>query len=491
MTGTDASSVSLGGETAKATLAKFTMAAIGFVGTIVFARVLGPTGFGGYYLLFSLVKLVDRAVSGWGSASKKRYSEATTDGDEILGGQLAFTVVWVALSGIALLIGSNWLVDYTGLPEAPVMFAVLLVAVTLYEPTEQVVQARGLVGAATWIDAVRSMLTFPLQLVFVLLGFGAAGMAYGLSVATLLVVPLLWRFIDGRPTLPSRDTLRSLWAYARYSIANSFLGKAYDRFDVLLLGFLLTPAAAGYYEVAFKLTLPAAFVMMAASSGLMARVSLKHSRNEPFAEDVSNTLAFTSVVAIPIFFGAIALSERLVVTLYGPAYADAAGLLVGLAFYQVVTTQRGPLSRTIDGIDRPDVNTVLSALTLVSNVVLGIGLTLEFGAIGVVIATVLAESARYVASGLYVRRTLPSVVVLPGTLLEQTGAGMAMFGVVVLLRRLIPVQRWFHLVFIVGIGAVVYGIALLLVSRKLRVTIGGVVRGSSVERYTPNFVRRW
>ncbi|ADJ15503.1 lipopolysaccharide biosynthesis protein [Halalkalicoccus jeotgali] len=480
MTGTDASSVSLGGETVKATLAKFTMAAIGFVGTIVFARVLGPTGFGGYYLLFSLVKLVDRAVSGWGSATKKRYSEATTDGDEILGGQLAFTVVWVGLSGIGLLIGSNWLVGYTGLPEAPVMFAVLLVAVTLYEPTEQVVQARGLIGAATWIDAFRSALTFPLQLAFVLLGFGAAGMAYGLAIATLLAVPVLWRFIDCRPRVPSRDTLQSLWSYARYSIPNSFLGQAYDRFDVLLLGFLLAPAVAGYYEVAFKLTLPAAFVMMSAASGLMARVSNKHSRNEPFAEDVSNTLSFSSVLAVPMVFGAFVLSEPLVVTLYGPEYAPAAAFVVGLAVYQLLTTQRGPLSRTIDAVDRPDVNTVLSMLALGVNVVLGIVLTLEFGGIGVVVATVIAESIRYGVSAAYVRRILPEVTLLPRTLLEQVGAAAVMVLVVLLLREVVPIQRWYHLLAVVAAGALVYGAVLLAGSRKLRVTIEGVVRESGL-----------
>lgn len=491
MSGTDASSVSLGGETAKATVAKFTMAAIGFVGTIVFARILGPTGFGGYYLLFSLVKLIDRAVSGWGSASKKRYSEATTDGDEILGGQLAFTVVWVGLSGVALLVGSNWLVDYTGLPEAPVMFAVLLVAVTLYEPTEQVVQARGLVGAATWIDTARSTLTFPLQLAFVLLGFGAAGMAYGLAAATLLVVPVLWRYVDGRPTLPSRETLESLWAYAKYSITNAFLGKAYDRFDVLLLGFLLTPAVAGYYEVAFKLTLPAAFVMMTASSGLMARVSHKHSRDEPFAEDVSNTLSFSSVLAVPMVVGALVLSDPVVVTLYGPEYAPAAAFLIGLAAYQLVTTQRGPLSRTIDAVDRPDVNTRISALTLGLNIVLGVVLTLEFGGIGVVVATVIAESIRYVVSAAYVHRTLSGIDLVPKTLLEQFGAAAVMGVVVALVERLVTIQRWYHLIAVVLVGAVVYGLVLVVASRKLRVTIGGIVRDTHIGRYTPEFVRNW
>lgn len=478
---TDASSVSLGGETAKATVAKFTMAAIGFVGTIVFARILGPTGFGGFYLLFSLVKIADRAVSGWGSATKKRYSEADTNKDEILGAQLVFTVGWVLLTGAFALFASVWLVEYTGISEAPVMFAVLLIAVTLYEPTAHVIEARGLVGLSTWIDTARSALTFPFQLTFVLLGFGAAGMAYGLSLATLVVVPVLWRVIDNRPSLPGKDTVRSLWSYAKYSITNSFLGKAYDRFDVLLLGFLLTPSAVGYYEVAFKLTLPATFVMMAASSGLMARVSHKHSQNESFEEDVSNTLSFASVLAIPMLFGAVAFPEQLVVTLYGPEYADAAALLVGLALYQVIRTQRGPLSRTIAGIDRPDINTALSVFTLVLNIVLGIALVLEFGAIGVVIATVIAELARYVASGVYVLRKLPAIRLVPRTLFEQISASVVMFGAVLALQSTVPIQRWYHLLFVVSSGAMVYGFVLLVMSRKLRVTIRGVVQGSPTE----------
>ena len=477
----DATSVSLGGETLKATAAKFTMAAIGFLGTIVFARVLGPTGFGGYYLLFSLVKIADRAVNGWGTAVKKRFSEADTEPGELVGSQALFTAVWMAIVCAVALLASNQLVDYTGLPEAPVLFIVLLFAVTLFEPLDLMVQARGRVGASMWTDTLRSLLTFPLQLGLITLGFGAAGMAYGLAAATFLTVPILWYFVRARPVAPGRETVENLWSYARFSIPNSLLSQAYDRFDIILLGYLLAPAAAGHYEVALKLTVPATFVTMAASSGLMARVSHRHSTGDEVGTDVSNTLAFTSIVAIPMFFGAVAMPEQLVVTFFGPEYAEAALLLVGLALYQIAKTQAGVLTSVIDGIDRPDINTRVSALTLGINIVLGVALTLAYGAIGVVVATAIAETLRYVCSAIVIKRQLPSVVLFPRTLGEQFAAGLAMFAVIVPVERAVAVDHWYQLLAIVALGAVVYAVTLAAISRKLRITIKGVVRSSRLE----------
>ncbi|SEW11051.1 oligosaccharide flippase family protein [Natrinema salifodinae] len=477
----DATSVSLGGETLKATAAKFTMAAIGFLGTIVFARVLGPTGFGGYYLLFSLVKIADRAVNGWGTAVKKRFSEAETTPGELVGSQALFTLVWMAIVCATTILASDRLVAYTGLPEAPVLFIVLLFAVTLFEPLDLMVQARGRVGASMWTDTLRSLLTFPLQLGLILLGFGAAGMAYGLAAATFLTVPILWYYVRVRPVSPGRETVASLWSYARFSIPNSLLSQAYDRFDIILLGYLLAPAAAGHYEVALKLTVPATFVTMAAASGLMARVSHRHSKGDDLGTDVSNTLAFTSVVAIPMFFGAVAMPKQLVVTFFGPDYAAAAPLLVGLALYHVAKTQAGVLTSVIDGIDRPDVNTRISAVTLALNIALGVALTLVYGAIGVVVATVVAETLRYVLSAAVVKRRLSSVVLLPRTLAEQVAAGAVMFAVIVPVERAVAVDQWYHLLAIVVLGAVVYAVTLAAISRKLRITIKGVLHSSRLD----------
>lgn len=488
---TDASQVSLGGETAKATIAKLTMAAAGFVGTVLFARILGPTAFGGFYLLLSLVKLADRPLAGWGSAAKKRFSEATTSESEILGAQFLVNVAAVAVAVVVAFALADPLRSYTGLPGAPVLFVALFVAVSLFEPLHQLVNARGLVGAATWIDALRSYLTLPLQLAFVLAGFGAAGMAFGLTAATMLVIPVQLYYVRMLPVVPTAGTLRSLGEFARYSIPTSYFSTVYDRFDILLLGALLTQGAAAQYEVAAKLTLPATFVASAAASGLMARVSNLSSKGRPVAKDVTNTLAFASVLAVPIFFGALAMPRPLVVTFYGGEYAEAATLLVGIALYRLVHTQNVPLVQTANGLDRPEAYMRVSGLALAFNVAAGVVLTLWLGAIGVVIATIAAEVLIYAAMARVVRRELDEVALLPRTLLEQVGAAVVMYLVVVALHGVVPVRSWVDLVVLVGVGAATYGVVLLAVSSQLRLTIGSVLRGSRIERFVPRRILDW
>lgn len=487
----DASDVSLGGETAKATLAKFLMAMAGFVGTVLFARLLGDVAFGGFYLLFSLVKLADRPIVGWGEATKKRFSEASDRESEFVGSVFGFIALWLGVMLVGATLAADWLRSYTGIETAPVVFIVLLLGVSMYEPFEKLVQARGLVGAATWIDALRSYLTLPLQIAFVAYGFGAAGMAYGLAGASLLIMPLLMYYVGVLPTTPGRATAQSLWMYARYSIPSNFFGTVYNRFDLLLLGLMLTPGAAGHYEVAAKLTLPATFVAATAASGLMSRVSNYHSQDKDVEPDISNTLAFTSVLSIPIFFGALAIPKPLIVTFYGGEFAAAAPLLVGLAFYRVVRSQSAPMVESVNGLDMPDVNMRLSIVTLALNVVLGVALVYRFGAVGVVAATVVAESVRYAVLAGLLKRRLEALTLFPRTLLEQIGMGAVMFVVVAGLHRVVAVRSWLDLSVLLVVGAGVYGLGLLAVSDQLRHTIGSVLRGSRIESFVPGRLLNW
>lgn len=480
---TEASEVPFGLEVTKGVVGKFLMAIIGFAGTILFARILGPVGFGGFYLLWSVVLIAKLPVDGISSASKKRYSESDADRTAIVGGTVLAILVISACAVLGATLVRGQLESYTGLPDAHLLFGLLFVTTALFSPFQQLLNATGRVSYAVWIDLVRSVLTTPLQLGFVLLGTEASGMAYGLSLATALALPISYARLGTRPSLPSRRTLRRLWSFARFSILSVTLGRIYNRFDVLLLGILLTPAAAGQYEVALKLTVPAVFLSQVAGDGLMARVSNLHSRGESIVVEVSNTLSFASVLAIPVFFGALVLSRPLVVTVYGPEYSPAAPLLIGLAAFRVFETQRSVLTQTVQGIDRPELNVKIGAATLLVNVILGVLLTIQIGASGVVVATVVAEGLSYVAIAVIVRREIPDVELLPRTLVKQVAAAVVMAGVVVATRQVVPIASWVHLLGVVGFGALVYGITLLAISARLRFTVRSVLEDAGLTRF--------
>lgn len=471
-----AGGINLGLESLKGLVAKVVQAVLGFAGTILFARVLGPTSFGGFYFLLSIVTLTTRPIGGFGNAARKRFSEHGAPRSEILGSVLAFDFALVGVVALAAVLFSDAVVDQTNVGNAVVVFLLLFASIGLFLSLQKFLGAAGYPAFQVWNDTLRSLLTLPLQLGFVLAGAGAAGMGYGLAGATLLTVPVALFVVGVRPAIPSRSTLRSIWEYARYSIPTAFLGTAYGRFDVLVLGTFLTTAAVGHYEVAYKLTVPATFVTTAIASALMPKVSNLHSRGEDVAQDITNAIAYNSVFSIPLFFGAAALSRELVVTVYGGEYAPAAGFLVGLALYQVFATQTAIYQRTISGLDRPDIEFRIDGLTLSFNVVVGIALLFTAGAIGVVVATVLAEFVRLLLSARAATSLAPDIERVPRPLLEQVGSAAVMFAVVTAAHRLVRVRSWPDLVLLVGLGGVVYGLTMLAASGHFRNTIRSIYR---------------
>ncbi|SNZ06771.1 Membrane protein involved in the export of O-antigen and teichoic acid [Natronoarchaeum philippinense] len=465
----------LGLEVLKGFGGKLLQAVLGFVGTILFARALGPRSFGGFYLLLSLVMLANRPIMGIAVATKKRFAELNANRSEIFGAQLVFNVAIFSTAAIVVFLLADPIESYTGVSHSAALFVILFGSILTFAPTQELVAGRGKVSAPVWIDTLRSVFTFPLQLALVLLGFGAAGMVFGLSIATLLCVPITLYYLRTSPSAPGWETLTSVWKFARYSIGSRLVGRAYDELDPLLLGFLLTPSVVGYYQVAYRLTIPGTFVTVIASSGLLAKVSNRDSKGQGIDADVTNTAAFGSIIAVPMFFGALAIPEPLIVTAYSAEYIAATELLVGLALFTIVRTQSALLGDVLNGLEMPNIVLRGSAVALVINVAVGVPATLEYGPIGVVVATILAEVFRY-GVFFFVVRSETSATLLPRPLFEQFGAGVVMFGVVELAHQQIVVDSWVPLLALLAIGAGVYFVTLGAISNLFRTTVRSLLQ---------------
>jgi O-antigen/teichoic acid export membrane protein len=463
-------------EVAKSFVGTVVQAVLGFAGTTVFARVLGPVEFGGFYLLLSISQIIDRPFKGWSMAVKKRFSEYESNRSEIFGSQVFINIIGLVVIGFGAILLESYLISYTGLDHALLVLLVILATIAFFEPLQQMLDASGRPALSTWIDTVRSILTTPFQVGLVLLGFGAVGMGFGLAGATTITVLVSYRNLDLRPTLPSRETLESVWEFARYSLIYGIVGKAYERYDVLLLGALLGQTSVANYEVALKLTLPAIFISNAITGALVPRISNLNSRGESVGADATNSLAFASLSAIPIFFGAVAIPQTLVVTVFGSPYRDAAVLLVGLALVRIIQIQANHLSNVLQGVDRPDVPLRITSIAFALNIVVGYVLVIQIGTLGAVIGTVIAGGLRYAILAYRTRTLIDGVRLLPRPLIEQIVAGFVMFLAVEGLHSLLSIQSWVELLLLVGTGAAVYGLMLLAISTQLRYIIREVVK---------------
>lgn len=467
----DLSSVSLSRETLKGTVAKFVMAVVGFGGTILFGRLLGPASFGTYYELLSVSQVGARPLAGWGGAAKKRFSEAGNRTREIVGANYIGTVVWILFALTLVTIFSSSITRYAGIKSAALLVGLLLAPLAAFESLNVLVTGTGRVSATKWIDALRSIFTFCGQLALVSFGFGVLGMVLGFSVATLLTIPFLMWVLRIRPSIPSHDTVGSMWEYAKYSIPTGVVGMTYEQFDILLLGVLFTSEVTGHYKAVAVLTLPGFFVSEVASDGLMAKVSNAHSRGQEISENISNVLSFASIVSLPVLFGGIGLLDPLVTTAFGGDYGDATRFFLPLAVSRVIGTQIFPMYQAIEGINRPDVSFRIGSVALLTNIILGVALGLYIGPLGVVYATVAAELLQYVSYRWILTQNTTGVKFIARPFVEQLVAAVMMFAVVRGVRTVVPITTWWILLSIIAVGALVYFGCLSVISQQFRKTV--------------------
>jgi len=226
-----------------------------------------------------------------------------------------------------------------------------------------------------------------------------------------------------------------------------------------------------------QLTMAGTFIGGVTSEGLMARVSEHWSRNDVSATvtDVTNSLSYASILAIPLFFGAAAMPNDLLVTVFGQQYSGVGMVLVGLAFFRALNMQTGQLGSTIAGLDRPDINTRIGVVVLALNVGLGYLFLLKYGIVGVVAATIVSELVKYIGFAYVVKQYLPEIQLLPRPVRHQLLSGAFMFLTVDGVHALTGVSWWGELLFLVSLGGAVYASVLIVISEPFRITVRGII----------------
>jgi O-antigen/teichoic acid export membrane protein len=439
---------------------------IGLVGTIVMAIVLGPESFGGVALVLTLGSFLDQPIGGWAVAAKQRIADQSQSPRTALGGFLLAAAAWMVVLGAGVTVAADPIRSFTGLIMGPPFVLLVIVTTSVLAGLRSLLVGRGQVGAAAWYETAMALTTTPLQIGLVVLGYGALGMLGGLVAGAAVLIPFVARRVAGWPSVPTKEEIVSQGEYARKAILQLTFGRVYDRVDLFLLGALLTPTAAGYYEVAWKLILPTSVVTGVAAGGLMTRVANRASNGESPTGDIERVLSVASVLAVPAVFGTAILGRPLIVVLFGATYAPAAPLLVGLAVYQVVSTQSAPLIQTLNGLDRIERTIPITALGLAFNVVLGVALIHPYGAIGVILATILAQALVYALLVIAVRLEVGPISPVTRPFLAQVLAGATMAAILLSIPIEFDGIRTVSLG--IAVGGICYCVALLSLSSATR-----------------------
>jgi len=451
--------------------------ALGFFGTVYFARELGATALGVFFLfeatLYTMATVVDFGLRG---AVEKRIS-AGDDPARMFGAALALKLGLIAVVSAVVLAAREPLAAYIGVDLALELVAVVAVF-ELSMLAVHVLHGELRVAQTAVLHFLRS-LTFVVVAVSLLrLDYGVRALVYGLLVSYALLLVTATLRLETPLAMPGRRHLRSLYDYAKFNGIWGLGGHVYNWMDVIVIGLVLSQAAVGAYELAWRLTTTAIMFSTVFARALFPQLSAFEAdgATERLSTLVSESLTTSLMLIVPSVVGVALLSRELLGVIFGPEYVIAAGAFVILIVEKVPQAANLVLDKGIQAFDKPKYGAIATVVSLSMNVALNLALVPRLGLEGAALATLISVVANTAILAYYFRRLLP--VRFPVADVAWCSlAALVMGGAIVAVTRVLVVDTPLGLVAVVAVSAAVYGLG-VLASPSLREKVVGGVRGA-------------
>lgn len=440
----------------KVFLAKGGNAIVFFAGITVFARELGASQIGIFFLFQTVLGLTSIVADvGVRGALEKRLSEGQQP-NTMLATAIGLKLVTVSGAATLILVARPYLNQYLGGEFA----AYLVIALVIQEFADLFIQAvRGelRVGETAIIEFAREVVWVVSGLVLVSAGYGVVGLVYGLILGSTTAA--CWAFLKLETNVgrPAEVSAWSLYDYAKYYFLSSVSGQVYQWMDVAIIGLFLTYADVGAYEVAWQVTLLVLLVSKTLSITLFPQMSqwsaeAAVSRIEAV---VPHALGVALFLSIPAFVGVFVLNYEVLRVVFGSEYTIAAGVLVVLMAEKVFQSANDVLGSTLRGIDRVDLVARAVVVTIAINLVLNVVLVLTVGLLGAAIATTTAAIVQTLLNGRYLSQNITLRVpyrLIAWSIVSATGMGL----IVSWTRATLPLEGFALLTACIGVGVASY-----------------------------------
>lgn len=451
-------------------LANVVGAGLQFLGITFFARELGASQMGVFFLFQALLgMLAIPADFGLRGAVEKRISEGETPG-AFLSSAIVLKSVPITVIVLGILLLRPWINDYIG-ADVAVWLALAIVVQEAAQLAIVVLKGELRVGETAVLDIAR-------QVTWV--GGGALLVGYGLEAEAMIFsllagmgVMLVWGWYKSsvpvrRPTI---SYARSLFDYSKYNVISSIGGYFYSWMDVAIIGLFLTQAHVGAYEIAWRVTAVVMLFSQAIAATLFPQVSRWNTENATnrIESTIRGAITPSLILVIPAFFGVILFSREILGIVFGPEFSVAWLVLITLIGEKFFQSIHVILGRSLQGIDRPDLAAKAGVVAMFLNLVLNLILIPQYGIVGAAVATTISFVCNTILHAYYLSRFLTIRIPygeVAGLIVASLGMTVGLF----IVSSTIVISTLPQLVTIVMIGGVLYGGFVLLVP-SLRRTI--------------------
>ncbi|PTD94185.1 polysaccharide biosynthesis protein [archaeon SCG-AAA382B04] len=449
-------------------ISKIGIAAVGFIGTLIAARIAGATALGIYFLFYAVFHLTslftDLGVSGAGG---KRVSEEKERGN-FLTATLISKIILFSLVAIILILFKGKIVDYIGNEDVfPFLLLVLFLEVVRTSLRSGLIGEKK-VARSSFLGVIQNggrVLTWAILL---FLGFGVMALVSGLFIGLLLSVIVGFFILSINFKKPQLRHFKSIFSFSKYSWIGSLRGPIVGWMDSLVLGFFVLPKFVGYYEVCWSLAGIFLFVGDAIGMSLFPNFSSLASRGKiSKLEDIlEEALIFSGIIVIPGIIGAVILGTS-ILNIYGKEFSIGYIVLVVLVSSKFFQSYEVVFSNVINGLDRPDLMFKVNSVLISLNITLNIFLIYVFGWIGASFASLVSL---IIASGMSFNYAQELITVnFPRKEIGFEFFSVALMGffVYVFNSLLFPLNV-FEILILVGSGGIIYFSCLFFLSERIK-----------------------
>jgi O-antigen/teichoic acid export membrane protein len=436
-------------------------ATVTYFGLAIFARKLGAAALGVFFLLQALSGVLrDVAGFGIGPAIIKRLSEGQREGDVIATAMSIQTFILIFLL-FSIFIFKNSINDYLGADiwiflAAYIFFQQYSILLT------SIMKGQLRIGETGFLKLARDSIFVGTGLLLIIQGYGLYGVVYGLLAGEIsrLIAALYITSIS--LSMPTVSTAQSLLDFSKHSYISSVSKNIFSYVDVLLVGYFLTTADVGIYEIPWRV---ATFVLMfsnALNTSLFPKIS--EWDVEEFQQNIESIVAGSVCVvwyiAVPALFGAIVLGREILRFGFGSEYEAGWVVLIIVMIIQIVKVTDGILAQSLQALDHPYLNARVDVIALLIGIGLNAIFIWNYEMVGAAVAMLLAIGFKLSLHYQYLERFIHVQFRIrdAGSVIA---ASVTMALLLLLARQIVSIHSIFDLLgFVIG-GVVVYGIITL------------------------------
>jgi O-antigen/teichoic acid export membrane protein len=449
---------------------------ISFVGITYFSRELGPGTIGIFFLFQAVLGILSiPADLGINRAVMKRLSEGES-ADIVYSTAVVIKTV-ILFFFIALIIVFRGPINgYIGAQLAPYLVLALILQ-GFGKLSLRVLEGELRVGDTALPSLSRRIVFVSVGVILLSQGLGILSLIYGLlGGLTIMLVWSVYRssITIGRPTV---QQARSLVDFSKYSFVASVGGYVFSWTDAAIIGLLLTQSDVGVYEVAWRVTAVMTLFSASVSTTMYPQVSKWDAENtiDRIEQVLPKAIAFPLFFAVPGLFGVMIFPHEILRILFGIQFTSGWLVLIVLMAGRIPESVFFIFSRTLNGIDRPDLGARAVLVATASNVLLNLVLVLQYGIAGAAVATGVSFAMNALIHAHYLSDFL-SIGIPVSQLTGIVMAALGMAGILWYIGSQIAVDSLLRLALVLLLGIGLYGVFSLMIPQTREMIIENVPR---------------